>query len=160
MPHAWHRWARNTSEEGRAPDRINTEIQAVEAEIFFILPRKVESAQTPARSSGTAGGASNPVSKLKPFFPLRLGPIRSPWSSAHPLVCLSRMERSYISALHHSTVSLRHLIETLNGMHDAQLSAPRLRAAQSLHMCVSGWEKNGTTADTCTIIWVWLQSMK
>lgn len=79
----------------------------------------------------------------QPFL-LRLDPIHSPRSSAHPLVCLSRMERSYISVLHHSTVSPRHLTETLNGnwrsvTHNCQLQV----CVQSLHMCVSGWKKKG-----------------
>lgn len=99
--------------------------------------------------------ASNPVNTLKRSFPLPdpNDPIRSPRSSTHPLVCLSRMERSSISDLHHLTVSLRHLIEALNGnrrslTHNCQREAfvqPRVC------ICVSGRKGIGTSTDTCAI---------
>lgn len=125
-------------------DGLDRLIQGTEGRNALYSAGEVDSggSKIPAKNSGTARGASNSVNKPKaihvepfPVFPLRLNLIPSPWSSAHPLVCLSRMERSYISVLHHSTISLRHLIETLNGnwhgiAHNCQEFA---------HVCV--WEE-------------------
>lgn len=130
----------------------------------FLKAAQVESAKTPAgtrtgtrtRTSGTAAGCLEPcqcTEAVLPSLPDPNDPIRSPRSSTHPLVCLSRMERSSISDLHHLTASLRHLIEALNGnqrslTHNCQreaLEQPRVC------ICVSGRKGNGTSTDTCAI---------
>lgn len=67
------------------------------------------------------------------FLPFPFYPIYLPEISTHPLICLSRKKRSYISILHHSTVSPRLFIEALN---EQQHSVTHTNCQVEVCMCV------------------------